>query len=318
MKTFTRCPHCQTTNSIRYGLLGKPTTCEKCHRIFVPTELEMEERAAAKRALDKTIPFNLEADTCVVKNLDMDMIRITPGVFSMGSTGGFINEQPVHQVTLTQPFYIATSLVTQSQYQKIMEDSPSYFEGENHPVETISWTQAMEYCRRLTERETVAKRLPEKAYFRLPTEAEWEYAAARQDKSSAASQGDTALVTKSKDTTCPLTDIAWFQENSDNNTHPVKTKKPNVLGLYDMLGNVSEWCLDDYGAYSSEKVEDPINETHSGQKIRRGGSWASVATRCGSSERVGVSPDCRCALIGFRVVLSQSGKCPYDQDFLLV
>ncbi|MDT8391256.1 MAG: SUMF1/EgtB/PvdO family nonheme iron enzyme [Lentisphaeria bacterium] len=301
MKTFTRCPHCQTVNSVRFGLLGKPMTCETCHRIFISAELPLEERAVAERALEKKIPFKAESDTYRVENVDLAMVRVPPGMFVMGSDDGFMNERPVHHVTLTQPFYIATCLVTQSQYQQIMEDSPSYFEGDTHPVETISWDQAMEFCRRLTERETVAKRLPEGAFFRLPTEAEWEYACGQQ--------GPIPV---------PLTDVAWFQANSDGRTHPVKTKTPNPLGLYDMLGNVGEWCLDDYGVYAGDTSKDPISTTSSGRKVRRGGSWASAAARCGRAGRVGVSPSCRCALIGFRVVLSQGGTCPYNRDFLVV
>lgn len=318
MKTFTRCPHCQAVSNIPYGLLGKSATCEKCRRIYTPVELAMEEQAAAKRALEKTIPFNAEAESYSIKNFDLDMVRLKPASFRMGTDDGFLNERPVHHVTLTHPFYIATTLVTQSQYQTIMEDSPSYFEGQNHPVETVTWSQAMEYCRRLTERETVARRLPAGAYFRLPTEAEWEYACTRQEHPEKSTRGGDTAIVAVKGAVHQLADLAWYQANSGDGTHPVKTRKPNLTGLYDMLGNVGEWCLDDYGIYPEEDLKDPVGTTHSGQKIRRGGSWASVSSRCRGSERVGVPPDCRCALIGFRVVLSQSGKCPFDQDFLLV
>lgn len=318
MKTYTRCPHCQMVTNIRYGLLGKPRTCETCRRVYVSVELEKEERTAAGASYAKQVPFHDQEDTYSIANVDLTMVRFIPATFTMGADDGFVNERPAHQVTLTQPFYMSTTLVTQRQYQTIMKDSPSYFEGEDHPVETVSWMQAMEFCRRLTEREIVARRLPEGAYFRLPSEAEWEFACARQADTSGNTPDTNVTTSQSTPLSDSLTDLAWYLDNSDGSTHPVKAKNPNCSGLYDMLGNVGEWCLDDYGAYPNENTEDPIGKADPGQKIRRGGSWASVPARCRSTERVGVPPDCRCALIGFRVVLSQSGECPYNQDFYLV
>ena len=156
-------------------------------------------------------------------------VKIQPGSFIMGSPEnepGHFNDETQHKVTLTQEFEICTTQVTQDQWEKIMGSNPSMFKGENHPVENVSWNDTQAFIAKLNESQN-------EFHYRLPTEAEWEYCAGKND---------------SKD----LDAQAWYYSNSASTTHPVGTKKPNALGLYDMLGNVWEWCQDWYGKYPNE------------------------------------------------------------------
>lgn len=316
MNTPTRCPHCKEITNIPFGTLGKAVTCVSCHRIFVSTQLSEKDR---REVADK-VPFAERADRFSINKLELDLVRIKPGKFLMGNAMGRLNERPEHEVTISEPFYFATCPVTQAQYRDIMEASPSYFVGDECPVETVSWYEALEFCRRLTELEQVAGRLNEKGFFRLPTEAEWEYVARLGEKGE---QSDTqtsieTVLLGEKEAKSALSSTSWFQENSDGTTHPIARKAPSALGIYDMLGNVSEWCLDWYEAYPSQTAGDPPNPAKARRKVRRGGGWSSVASRCRSTDRAGVLPECRCALIGFRVVLVEAGEAPYARDFMLV
>jgi len=166
MNTHTRCPHCRETNSIPFGTLGKAVTCEHCRRIFVSSLLTEKERQEAAKASGALVPFSDEAAQYSVKDIELDLVRIGPGSFTMGNALGSADERPEHEAVLTRSMYFAICPVTQLQYRRIMEDSPSYFEGEENPVETVSWHQAMEFCRRLTEREKVGDRLPGGVIFK--------------------------------------------------------------------------------------------------------------------------------------------------------
>ncbi len=162
-----------------------------------------------------------------------NFIKIKAGTFLMGSPGNEadrFDDETQHEVTLTKDFELGETPVTQAQYEKIMGVNPSCFKGADHPVENVSWDDARAFIKKLNKSQT-------KYIYRLPTEAEWEYAARAGTKEAYA---------------FPKGDIghhAWFYENSDNTTHPVKMKKPNLLGLYDMFGNVWEWCDDWYSKY---------------------------------------------------------------------
>ena len=221
-----------------------------------------------------------------------------------------------HQVTLTQGFELGVYEVTQEQYEQVMGTNPSQFKGPQNPVEQVSWDEAVEFCRKLSA-------LPAEKQagyvYRLPTEAEWEYAC----------RAGTTTEYSSGDSDSELGDYAWYGNNSgdqqidalniwntdednyidrlsENNcrTHPVGGKKPNGWGLYDMHGNVYEWCQDWYGSYPSGSVTDPTGAASGSLRVLRGGSWFNYSDYCRSAYRSGNTPDYRYINLGFRVLRS--------------
>ncbi len=234
-------------------------------------------------------------------SIGMKFVYVEAGRFMMGSGfspedvaeryGGeakwYNDELPRHEVTLTKPFLIQITEVTQRQWIDIMGVNPSGFEycGENCPIEKVSWNDAQEFIRKLNEREQTDK-------YRLPTEAEWEYAC-RAGSTTAFSFGNDQ-----KD----LEGQAWYTRNSWNWTHQVNHKTPNSWGIYDMHGNVWEWCQDWYGDYPSGPVSDPKGPSSGSRRVSRGGSWRNAARFCRSSYRYGVDPAYRRPTGGFRLV----------------
>ena len=208
----------------------------------------------------------------------------------MGSSDGGSDEKPVTQVTLTKPYWLGATEVTQGQWEAIMGNNPSNFKGGNLPVEGVSYEDAMEFCQKLTERERAADRLPEGYAYTLPTEAQWEYAC------RAGTTGDYAS---------NLDAMGWHNGNSGKKTHEVGGKQANAWGLYDMHGNVWEWCVDRYakklpgGSVSDSK--GPDSDSH---RAFRGGGWWSDAAYCRAAFRGGLSPGIRSAYLGFRLALS--------------
>ena len=197
-----------------------------------------------------------------------------------------------HPVTLTQGFWLSDHEVTQAEYEAVMGSNPSYFKGDlNRPVGSVSWDDAVAYCKKLTERERVAARITAQQAYRLPTEAEWEYAA--RAGTTGARYGE-------------LDAIAWHTGNSGNQTHPVKQKAANAWGLHDMLGNVWEWCSDWYGDYPSGSVTDQMGPSSGSYTYRvlRGGSWNNNAGNARSASRDRSGPDNPNYNRGFRPVLS--------------
>lgn len=234
-------------------------------------------------------------------SVGMKMVLIHPGTFLMGSPESEErrdDDELQHQVTLTKGFFLGITPVTQAQYLHVIGKNPSWFQGEkvqgdssNHPVEEVSWDEAVEFCKKLSE-------LPEEReagrVYRLPTEAEWEYAC-RAGSKTAYSFGSSREL---------LEEYAWFHENSDGMTHPVASKKPNTWGLYDMHGNVWEWCSDWYGDYPMGAVSDPIGAKKGSHRVSCGGSWDDVAAYCVSAGRGRSTPEIRDSSLGFRVALS--------------
>ncbi len=220
-------------------------------------------------------------------SIGMKFKLIPAGTFTMGEG------DEAHEVTLTKPFNMGIHEVTQAQYEKVMGVNPSKFKGANNPVEQVTWYQAIEFCRKLRE-------LPaEKAvgnFYRLPTEAEWEYAC-RAGTTTRYSFGDDDADSGQ---------YAWYVGNSGSKTHPVGGKKPNAWGLYDMHGNVIEWCQDWRGDYPSGSVTNPSGATSGFSRVMRGGSW-DENHYCQSAFRLSYPPSERSLFIGFRVVRS-SGK----------
>jgi formylglycine-generating enzyme required for sulfatase activity len=220
-------------------------------------------------------------------------VWIPPGTFVMGSPSSEEerwNDEVQHTVTLAQGFWLSDHEVTQAEYQAVMGNNPSSFKGDmNRPVETVSWDEAVLYCQRLTERERAAGRITAQQAYRLPTEAEWEYAA--RAGSTGARHGY-------------LHAIAWNGLNSGRQTHPVKEMAPNAWGLYDMIGNVWEWCSDWYGNYPTGSVTDPRGPSSGFGRVSRGGGWSAGAWSARSAHRFSWLPGLPKDDLGFRPVLS--------------
>jgi len=208
----------------------------------------------------------------------LDLVLIRPGKFLMGSETA-ADEKPVHEVTISQQFYLGKYEVTQAQWEAVMGSNPSYIKGASLPVEQVSWEDCQLFIEKLNGKGV--------GTFRLPTEAEWEYAC------RAGTTGDYAG---------DLAELAWYNANSESKTHPVGTKKPNPWGLYDMHGNVWEWCQDWYGTYSQEKQIDPKGAAGGSDRVFRGGSWYSSAYGCRSASRLWFWPSLRSFSLGFRLV----------------
>jgi formylglycine-generating enzyme required for sulfatase activity len=233
-----------------------------------------------------------------------NMVFIPPNTFTMGTPANEVNRQsdegPQTVVTISHGFWMGKYEVTQREYQAVVGSNPSGFPGNlDRPVESVSWLDATNYCAQLTQQELAAGRILPGSHYRLPTEAEWEYAA-RAGTSTRFSYGDDPNSTN-------LTSHAWYSANSGFGTHPVGQKTPNAWGLYDMEGNVLEWTLDWYGPYSGGSATDPQGPASNvtGVKVIRGGAWDSFPDDCRSGRRSveGVSPFIHDFILGFRVVL---------------
>ena len=221
-----------------------------------------------------------------------DMVYVAGGTFTMGATAeqrsyAESDEKPAHSVTLSS-YYIGKYEVTQKQWVEIMGSNPSVFKGDNLPVENVSWNDVQEFLRRLNAK--TGKR------YRLPTEAEWEYAARGGNRSRGYKYSGSNDVDM----------VAWYNLNSGYRTHPVGSKSPNELGIYDMSGNVWEWCSDWYGSnyYYSKSSSNPQGPATSASRVLRGGGWDYNDGRCRVSCRLSFSPGIRSSYFGFRLVLS--------------
>jgi len=209
-----------------------------------------------------------------------------------------------HSVTLTHSFWLGKYEVTQGEYAALMGKNPSHFPGDlNRPVEKLSHVDATAYCSVLTRRERDAGRLPPGYEYRLPTEAEWEYAC-RAGTTNFFSFGDDEASADA---------YAWTEENSQSATHPVGQKHPNPWGFYDMHGNVWEWCQDWFGEYPAKDVTDPLGPSAGKLKVFRGGGWNHEAkfARCGN--RFTMAPSMGIHFVGFRIALGESSQSPADR-----
>jgi formylglycine-generating enzyme required for sulfatase activity len=201
-----------------------------------------------------------------------------------------------YPVTLTRDYWLDKFEVTQAEYLALIGKNPSHFNGDsNGPVEKVSWYEAMAYCQELTNRERKAGNLPPGFQYRLPSEAEWEYACAA---------GGTNLFSFG-DTTNQAEQFAWTMENSDATTHPVGQKRPNQWGLYDMHGNVWEWCNDWFAPYPATALTNPSGPGSSKFKVFRGGGWNQAIEFARSRNRFMMSPSNGIHFVGFRIALGQ-------------
>ncbi|MFA4986673.1 MAG: formylglycine-generating enzyme family protein [Candidatus Brocadiia bacterium] len=240
----------------------------------------------------------------IIKSAPLPLVKISPGSFIMGSENGEDDEKPVHKVTLTQAFYMGATEVTQAQYRAVMHEYTMKFNGDNLPVESIPWDDAVEFCHRLTVFEQASGHLPVKMEYRLPTEAEWEYCC-RAGSTSEYCFGDDPKL---------LGEYAWFGEERGKGPHPVGMKKPNAWGLYDMHGNADEWVQDWYSKYPSDVAAlgtclatDPVGPEAGAFHLIRGGTWSQEAKSCRSACRSFYRPGFfRTPQSGFRVVVASS------------
>ncbi len=233
------------------------------------------------------------------------MVPIPAGTFLMGSAAPYSapywntsNQQPVHQVTISYSFWMGQHEVTQAEYQALMGSNPSLFPGATRPVEQVSWHQVRAYCAVLTAQQ--AGNLPAGYEYRLPTEAEWEYACRA---------GTTTEFHYGPDLFCNQAQFTYSHHSNSscgsNGTVSVGSYAPNAFGLYDMHGNVWEWCLDSYAAYSSAPVTDPfVTGTGGPLRVIRGGGWGDDSYGCRSAFRFSYDPGYTFTFIGFRVVLA--------------
>lgn len=252
---------------------------------------------------------------------DIEMVLVDGGSFIMGSETGDADEKPLHYVTVDS-FYISKFEVTQKEWHAVTGSNPSFFVGENHPVEKVNWYDAVEFCnayslmKNLTPCYKIDRDAKDKMNlsskdkyrwkvecnwnadgYRLPTEAEWEYAA------RAGGRNDTAFSGSNN-----INEVAWYFGNSgdenshDYGTHDVGTKKPNALGIYDMTGNVWEWCWDWYAAYDDKFLNNPHGIPYGSERVRRGGSWHVKIRRSTMTTRNSRSPGHRSTHYGIRLV----------------
>lgn len=241
-----------------------------------------------------------------VNGVKFNMVYVEPGTFIMGATSDEDyddREHPSHKVVITHGYYIAETEVTQALWEAVMGNNPSVYIGRNKPVDNVNWEDCKAFASIISF--ITGKKL------RLPTEAEWEFAAKGGNKSKG------YIYSGSNN----LHEVAWYVVNSgdkpvkdklyimgtDNNsqTHDVKTKKANELGIYDMSGNVAEWCEDEYTEYSAEKQYDPISPSFYKSKVKRGGDYNSRSRHCRNTFRVGFEPTFSMDSYGFRLAMDE-------------
>ena len=226
-------------------------------------------------------------------SIGIEFVTLLSGSFRMGGNKNLEqaedHENPIHAVRFEEPILMGTHAVTQAQWSAVMDGNPSGFKGDNRPVETVSWNDAQAFIAALNIRENSEG-------YRLPFEAEWEYAARAGSESAYAFGSETN----------ELKQYAWYQKNAGNETHPVGELPPNAWGLYDMYGNVHEWCQDwfDREYYSRSPSHAPQGPAQGLARSLRGGDWGSEAWYCRSASRSLSSPDRRSNRVGIRLVKS--------------
>jgi formylglycine-generating enzyme required for sulfatase activity len=235
-----------------------------------------------------------------------NMVFIPPGTFRMGSPTNEVGRNPYGptteegaqtEVTISRGFWMGKYEVTQAEYQAVMGNNPSDFKGDpNRPVDSVTWFNATNYCGKLTQRERAADRISNNSAYRLPTEGEWEYAC-RALTSTRFSYGDDP-------DDSGFSRYGWYDGNSDSTTHPVGLKLPNPWGLYDMHGNVAEWCQDWFAPHPGGSTLDPKGPATGTDRVSKGGIWLRPPTSNRSAFRLSIPPDFISDGEGFRVVLA--------------
>lgn len=283
--------------------------------------------SVAKTTAEQTAEITAE-QTGEEQEIPMDFAYIPAGDFQMGSTAGHDSEKPLHKVTISKGFFMGKTEVTWAEWKAVMglDKNPGIFTGDNLPIERVRWYDAVVYCNKRSIQEGLTPcytkgretnpdnwgKVPTEDDagwdaitcdftangYRLPTEAEWEYAARAGDTTTDEKVWSGTRVDSA------LKDFAWYNGNSGNKTHEVGTKKANSFGLYDMTGNVWEWCWDWDGSYSAGETTDPTGPASGVNRTSRGGSWYSFTDYSTVSRRYSVPPSTRFNYLGFRVVRS--------------
>ena len=260
------------------GILGRPLAVQPGQKTNEVRRIEPEK-----------VHISIEEPEKIAKqgnSSGMKFTLIPAGECYMGSEE-YDDEKPVHKVKINNPFYLGTYPVTQREWKAVMGDNPSDFKGDDLPVEEVSWDKVQEFIKKLNEKEGTGK-------YRLPSEAEWEYAC----------RAGTTIRYSFGDDESKLGDYAWYNENSDYNTHPVGQKEPNSWGLYDMHGNVREWVRDKWhDSYDGAPTDGSAWESGDGaNRVFRGGCWTDNVRNCRSAFRNYYAPRYLYDILGFRVL----------------
>ncbi len=251
-----------------------------------PRQVSPEQQAAAEK---------LGLPVVITNSIGVKLVLIPAGEFMMGAPQNnadrIADSGPQHRVRITKPFYLGLYEVSRKEYDAVTGSNPSSFKPDDLPIQNVNWEQSVEFCRKLSARED--------RMYRLPTEAEWEYAC-RCGHTTRYSFGDEPG---------PLADHGWFRENSAGTVHSVGKKLPSAWGLFDMHGNLWEWCLDWYGEdyYAKSPMDDPSGPATGFDRVGRGGSWDDHASELGAAFRCFGPPSKRYPITGFRLALDPFG-----------
>ena len=297
-KPLTQCdyggkhPYCQTCGKLkeRCEYKGEHPVCQTCGLLKEECEYKGEHPVCQTcgKLKDKCEYKGEHPD--ILAEIMRNMVYVEGGTFIMGATAEqkktYKDEKPAHSVTLSS-FYIGKYEVTQALWKAVMGSNPSNWKGDNLPVEMVSWNDCQTFLRKLNA--MTGKN------FRLPTEAEWEFAARGGNKNRGYQYSGSNV----------LSDVAWYADNSGSKTHNVGAKAPNELGIYDMSGNVWEWCQDWKKSYSSSPQTNPKGPSSGSSRVYRGGSWILSARGCRVASRDCFTPDYGGIDLGLRLALSQ-------------
>ena len=268
----------------------RKTTAKKETQQRKTTQAAPKKTQPARQAQQQKPAASTSMPKVSLDDIMRNMVYVEGGTFTMGATSEQKkpddDEKPTHRVSLSS-FYIGKYEVTQALWKAVMGSNPSHFEGDNLPVENVSWNDCQTFLRKLNA--MTGKN------FRLPTEAEWEFAARGGNRSRGYQYSGSNV----------LSDVAWYYDNSGSKTHNVGTKAPNELGIYDMSGNVWEWCQDWKGSYIGSAQTNPKGPSSGSYRVDRGGSWFNFAWSCRVACRYCHTPDYRYFDLGFRLALSQ-------------
>ena len=282
--TFSAEGYETTTKSVTI-IAGKTATCSASLK-----KKQASQPVVPQPTTTITTHSSASSQTITVNGVSFKMIRVDGGTFTMGTTPEqgssdiYDFGKPTHQVTLSS-YYIGETEVTQALWEAVMGSNPSNFKGANRPVENVSLDSCRVFIYKLNS--MTGKN------FRLPTEAEWEFAARGGNKSQGYKYSGSNT----------LGNVAWYTDNNGSETHPVKTKSANELGIYDMSGNVLELCQDRWGSYSSTAQTNPAGPSSGSDRVARGGGWASGAVGCRVSRRCTISPNFWYDFLGLRLAL---------------
>lgn len=267
-------------------------SCAELGRKLFGTQIDSTSKNnnASGNSADVNVSESSNVIEIKVGNISFEMIKVKAGNFVMGCTAEQndacdSDESPYHKVTISKDFYIGKYEVTQELWNAVMGNNPSRFIGFDNPVEMINWNECATFCSELS-------RITGKQ-FRIPTEAEWEYAARGGHNATPSKYSGSSF----------YDNVAWYSGNCESKPHPVGGKTPNELGIYDMSGNVWEWCYDWYGGYSGNTQTDPVGPNSGTYRILRGGSWYENGTSCRITNRRNFNPTNKYYDIGLRIVL---------------